>query len=517
MEWHFFGCALPSLTEAFTSQMKRSTQPSVYLGLTAACALAASVTHAQTTTVLPVSLAAPLNSSTNTGFIIRTVQAPDLYAAANSYIRALRQLNGTLVDSTNVAIPNEATPGSNPDGSYSLPTLNFEKDATPIDVKDGDGNVVVSFTPDFFPGIPGPAGTNTANFAVEAVAYLKLAAGTNSFGISSGADRVDANDDDGFQVFVGANPRDFFSTKVAEAEKHTSQAFAADQHLETLFNLVAPVAGIYPIRIVYWQTRLGANLEFYTVDASGNRVLVNDPNDPNSLPAYTDSPSIAANAPYTAEVSPLPGSSGIDSSAALQALIVDGTTHLAPASVALSLNGVPVAAAKTPFGRGTLVSFKPSPLRVDPNNAVRLTYGDSATFKETNTWAFTISVTGGNPVTVAGQWDFDSGDLRATIGSPLEYLDPTFDGPAGSSDDKTSFGTTADYGIDGINGQVARVLRVPGTLSDKVGYAVHHGISPNGGGTKVNQYTLIMDVYVAATGARRGVALAGQQERCSGR
>ncbi len=480
--------------------MKQFTKHPIYHGLTVACALAVSVAHAQTTTVLPVSLAAPLNSSTNSGFLIRTVQAPDLYAAANSYIRALRQLNGTLVDATNAAVPNEATAGPNPDGSFTLPTLNFEKDAALIDVKDGDGNVVVSFTPDFFPGIPGPAGTNTANFTVEAVAFLKLAAGTNSFGISSGADRVDANDDDGFQVFVGANPRDFFSTKVAEAEKHTSQAFAGDQHLETLFNLVAPVAGIYPIRIVYWQTRLGANLEFYTVDSSGNRVLVNDPNDPNALPAYTDSPSIPANAPYTAEVSPLPGSSGIDSSAAIQALIVDGVTHLAPASVAVSLNGTPVAVTKAPLGRGTLVSYKPSPLRVDPNNAVRLTYGDSATFKETNSWAFTISVTGGNPVTVAGQWDFDSGDLRATIGSPLEYLDPTFDGPAGSSDDKTSFGSTTDFGIDGINGQVTRVLRVPGTLSDKVGYAMHHGISPNGGGTKVNQYTLIMDVYVATTG-----------------
>ncbi len=215
---------------------------------------------------------------------------------------------------------------------------------------------MVGLTPDFFPGIPGPGGTNTANFTVEAVACLKLAVGTNSFGISSGAERVDANDDDGFQVFVGANPTDFFSTKVAE-------------------------------------------------------------------------------------VNPFPGSSGIDSSAAIQVLIVDGVTHLAPASVALSLNGKPLAVTKAPLGRGTLESYKPSPLRIDPNNAVRLIYSDSATFKETNSWGGAFSVKGGNPVSVAGQWDFDSGDLRATIGSPLEYLVPTLDGPAGSSGDKTSLGT----------------------------------------------------------------------------
>ena len=495
-----FDCAIEEVAETCRGQMKLPTKRSTYIGLTVACALAASVTQAQTTTVLPASLAAPLNSSTNSGFLIRTVQAPDLYVAANSYIRALRQLDGTLVDSTGVAVPNEATPGPNADGSFTLPTLNFEKDAQPLDVKDGDGNIVVSFTPDFFPGIPGPAGTNTANFTVEAVAYVALAVGTNSFGISSGADRVDANDDDGFQVFVGANPRDFFSTKVAEAEKHTSQAFAGNQHLETIFNLVAPVAGLYPIRIVYWQTRLGANLEFYTIDASGNRVLVNDPNDPTSIPAYTDSTSKVANGPYTAEVSPLPGSSGIAGNAPIQALIVNGVTHLAPSSVSLSLNGTPVAVTKTNLGVGTLISYQPSALRIDPNNAVRLSYGDTAAFKETNTWSFTISVTGGNPVTVAGQWDFDNGDLRATIGTPLEYLDPTFDGPAGSSADKTTYGTTTDYGIDGIQGQVAHVMRVPGTLSDKMGYAMHHGISPNGGGTKVNQYTLIMDVYVATSG-----------------
>jgi hypothetical protein len=33
-----------------------------------------------------------------------------------------------------------------------------------------------------------------------------------------------------------------------------------------------------------------------------------------------------------------------------------------------------------------------------------------------------------------------------------------------------------------------------------MGYAMTHGIAPNGGGTKVNQYTLLMDVYVATTG-----------------
>jgi len=43
-------------------------------------------------------------------------------------------------------------------------------------------------------------------------------------------------------------------------------------------------------------------------------------------------------------------------------------------------------------------------------------------------------------------------------------------------------------------------MRVPGDLSRNIGYVMNHGIAPNGGGTRVNQYTLVMDVLVAETG-----------------
>ena len=40
-------------------------------------------------------------------------------------------------------------------------------------------------------------------------------------------------------------------------------------------------------------------------------------------------------------------------------------------------------------------------------------------------------------------------------------------------------------------------MNVPGDLDRNIGYVMEHLISPNGGGTLVNQYTLIMDVLVA--------------------
>jgi hypothetical protein len=44
-------------------------------------------------------------------------------------------------------------------------------------------------------------------------------------------------------------------------------------------------------------------------------------------------------------------------------------------------------------------------------------------------------------------------------------------------------------------------MKVPGELERRIGYIMTHGIGPNGGGTRVNQYTLLMDIYVETTGS----------------
>lgn len=43
-------------------------------------------------------------------------------------------------------------------------------------------------------------------------------------------------------------------------------------------------------------------------------------------------------------------------------------------------------------------------------------------------------------------------------------------------------------------------MKVPGDLDRAIGYVMNHGIAPNGGGTRVNQYTLVVDVFVATEG-----------------
>ncbi|HVY71911.1 MAG TPA: hypothetical protein VHH73_18410, partial [Verrucomicrobiae bacterium] len=463
----------------------------LFLGVFAGAALTAALDAA--TVTLPVSAAYPAGAGSNPGFVVRTVQAPQDAVVGNNLLRAIKQLNGTLSDTNGVAVANEAIPGANADGSYNVDLVNFEKDASPMDVIDIDNNVLASFNPDFFPGIPGTGG-GASNFVAEVVTYLSLPAGTNTFGVSVGTDRTDVNDDDAFAVFVAANPRDFFATKVGEFQR-SAPGFVVNTHTETQFTVAVTQAGVYPFRIVYWQTGNGANLQWYTVNNdTGERYLINDPAGPQTIKAYKEVASAVVKSPYVGEVSPPPGSDGNNPATAISAVIIDGATTVATSSVKLFLNGAAVTP-QTLVKNGNKVSlqFAPNAARTDKNNLLRLEFADSASAKYTNSWSFGINPASGSSSTVAGQWDFDQGNLAATVGKPLQYLD----GATGDTATKTKFGTTTALGIPDINGQVAKVMDVPGDLSNKIGYIMDHGISPNGGGTRVNQFTLIMDVMIS--------------------
>ncbi len=450
-----------------------------------------------TTNNLPASAQLPASGSNERGFIVRTVQGPAEPALSNNGVRALRQLNGTLVDAAGAAVPNEALPGSltSPAGANLVDTVNFELDGSPVDVTDIEGNLITSFAPSVFPGIPGN-GSHTDNFAVEVVGFLKLPAGVTTFGVSVGADRTDVNNDDSYSVFVGTNPRDFFATKVGEFERN-SRAFQNKQRNENQFAVNAPVAGVYPFRLIYWQTGLGANLQWYTVNDAGERILVNDPADTRAIPSYTGSTSASSSGPYVAEASPGPGSDGLPATAPVTALIVDGTASVATSGVKLDFNGVAVTPQKlVKTGSRTELQYDPNASRTTANNLVSLRFTDSAATTRTNNWSFGIVTTGGSTTRVAGQWDFNKGDLSATVGKALEYLD----GAEGLTKTGTAFGLASEFGLPALPDGDARVMKVPGDLSNKIGYVMTHGIAPNGGGTRVNQYTLIYDLFIATSG-----------------
>ena len=95
---------------------------------------------------------------------------------------------------------------------------------------------------------------------------------------------------------------------------------------------------------------------------------------------------------------------------------------------------------------------------------------------------------------VSGQWDFEGGNLVATLGTDL------------AARPDTEFVTVFETAV--LDDGVANVMRFnyPGGAGNTpaLGYILPHGILPNGGGEKANQYTLIMDIMfpAASTGFR---------------
>lgn len=94
------------------------------------------------------------------------------------------------------------------------------------------------------------------------------------------------------------------------------------------------------------------------------------------------------------------------------------------------------------------------------------------------------------------QWDFNNGDLSATLGGdPLTYAD----GSSGATKAGTQFGTTAALGLPPINGTNADVMAFP-ISGPTMGYDMPViTATGNGGGSLVNDYTIIMDILFPAS------------------
>jgi len=103
----------------------------------------------------------------------------------------------------------------------------------------------------------------------------------------------------------------------------------------------------------------------------------------------------------------------------------------------------------------------------------------------------------------SGQWDFNAGNLTATVGQPLTYVD----GPGGATDLGDAFGTTTALGIPDIGGAPAQVMRFPASTNSGMGYNMPTPATSNGGGTFVNDWTIIMDLLFTGSshGAWRGL------------
>ena len=95
-------------------------------------------------------------------------------------------------------------------------------------------------------------------------------------------------------------------------------------------------------------------------------------------------------------------------------------------------------------------------------------------------------------------WNFDSGDLSATAGSDMEYMEDT--------GDLVTFGTTEALGLPAVGGEVANVIQIPKLVTGQ-GLLAPLPEDSNGEGDLVNNWTAIMDVYypVGSAGKKRSL------------
>lgn len=253
----------------------------------------------QTYTTLASSALPLIQTDTNSvGFRVKMTQLATTPANQNTVGRAEAQLAGTL--GADVSIP-----GPGPNGTYLFPgIINWNNNRNPnhTGVEIGvfqDHSFPVSGWPypDYpdepLPGIPGTGVANnyTDNIAAEVFAYLRFdTAGHYRFGVNS---------DDGFKLQVGTpgqtNGTVIFTIDVGKGAS------------DIPFSFTVPQPGLYPMRLVYYNGGGGATLEYFSYDDTGNKIAINDTNNPAAIRAYYQvlaAPVIAITSPTNNTVFP---------------------------------------------------------------------------------------------------------------------------------------------------------------------------------------------------------------------
>lgn len=223
-----------------------------------------------TYTNVPASYRRPVEDADTSapGFKVKVVQAQVTATLANTVARAEAQLAGTPAS---VAVPGPEADGSYLDGDV----INWNVTANPGATLAEIGNFRQSLTgqPDEpVPGIPGTGLSGAARFeniTAEVFAYLDLPAGYQKFGIGG---------DDGWKLQIGTPGQTdgpiLFSRDRGAGPRDIPVAF------------VVPEAGLYPVRLVWYQGNGGGNLEFFSYGPNNSKILVNDRSNPAAIKAY---------------------------------------------------------------------------------------------------------------------------------------------------------------------------------------------------------------------------------------
>ena len=160
--------------------------------------------------------------------------------------------------------------GADPASGSFEGVVNFQQDANLTQGRFNDGN---GYPDDFLPGIGQDGGKD--QIAIEFTAYLEFP--------TAGYYRMGVNSDDGFKV-SNAEAGDRGPEDSTNALDDALGFFNAGRGTgETAFGFGVPVAGVYPMRLVWYEGGGGADVEWYSILPDDTRVLINDD---DGLPAY---------------------------------------------------------------------------------------------------------------------------------------------------------------------------------------------------------------------------------------
>lgn len=205
--------------------------------------------------------------ATASGFAAKIFQATANPTLATTIARAESQIAGTLIDpATGQPYPNTATQGTLPGGAFVAETINWSEDSATAGQQRG------SFQSPNYADVPIPGidpVVNSDNIAAEITAWLELPAGITQLGVNS---------DDGFLLTVGHS----VGGSAVEVGKVDAGRGATDSALA----VNVPTAGLYPVRLVWFEGGGDASLEFFSVTPSGEKILVNDRARAGHIKAY---------------------------------------------------------------------------------------------------------------------------------------------------------------------------------------------------------------------------------------
>jgi hypothetical protein len=253
-------------------------------------------------------------------------------------------------------------------------TVNFDL------VGSHDGNFQPNGTATAGPGYadnPWPGSDNATtwdNSAEEFIGYMYFnSPGLYQFGVSS---------DDGFKVTVGTNPKDWINSTVCGFYNGGKSAS------DVTYFVNVTNAGYYPMRLLWENGNGGCNCEWFSVDTSGTRYLVNDPDPTNTtgIAFYYSGPQLPA---YVAEYWPADGATGVQDGM-VSLTLKDGSSTVTASSIVVKINGQTIPNAVITSSGGTTKITSPIALPAGTYTAV-VTYNTSAGGPFTATWTFTTT------------------------------------------------------------------------------------------------------------------------------